>query len=107
MLKIKDPQFHSSFKLVMAMIFFPVYYIILVVLGLILINPLWLKLAYFVTIPLTGLFAFKYYIRLKKLWAKFRYSRLVKKKNSNIQKLKKLRKDIVDKMNNIVENSIS
>jgi 1-acyl-sn-glycerol-3-phosphate acyltransferase len=105
--KIKDPQFHSSFKLVMAMIFFPVYYIILVVLGLILINPLWLKLAYFVTIPLTGLFAFKYYIRLKKLWAKFRYSRLVKKKNSNIQKLKKLRKDIIDKMNNIIENSIS
>lgn len=104
--KIKDPQFHSSFKLVMVMIFFPVYYIILVVIGLIFINPLWLKLAYFVTIPLTGLFAFKYYIRLKKLWAKFRYSRLVKKKNNHIQKLKKLRKDIIDKMNNIVERSI-
>jgi 1-acyl-sn-glycerol-3-phosphate acyltransferase len=104
--KIKDPQFHSSFKLVMAMVFFPVYYIILVVLGLIFINPLWLKLLYFLTIPLTGLFAFKYYIRLKKLSAKFRYSRLVRKKNSNILALKKLRTDIITRMNNIVENII-
>jgi len=104
--KIKDPQFHSSFKVVMAILFFPVYYIILVVLGLIFINPLCLKIAYFLTIPLTGLFAFKYYIRSKKLWAKFRYSRLVKKKNNNIEKLKRLRRDIIDKMNDIVENSI-
>ena len=105
--KIKDPQFHSSFKLVIVMVLFPVYYIILIVLGLVFINPLWLKLAYVFTIPLTGLFAFKYYIRLKKLSAKFRYSRLVRKKNNNIQELKRLRKDIIDRMNNIVENSIS
>ncbi len=104
--KIKDPQFHSSFKLVLALVFFSAYYIILVVLGLIFINPLWLKLAYFLTIPLTGLIAFKYYIRLKKLWAKFRYSRLVKKRNNKIQELKRLRKDIIDKMNNIIKNSI-
>jgi 1-acyl-sn-glycerol-3-phosphate acyltransferase len=104
--KIKDPQFYSSFKLVMALVFFPAYYIVLVVLGLIFINPLWLKLAYFLTIPLTGLFAFKYYIRLKKLSAKFRYSRLVKKKNNKIQELKRLRKVIIDRMNNVVENSI-
>ncbi len=104
--KIKDPQFHSSFKLVMALVFFPAYYIILVVAGLILINPLWIKLAYFFTIPLTGLFAFKYYIRLKKLRAKFRYSSLVRRKNSDIRQLRMLRRDITDSMNKIIEKGI-
>jgi 1-acyl-sn-glycerol-3-phosphate acyltransferase len=104
--KIKDPQFHSSFKLVMSLVFFPAYYIILVVTGFILIDPIWLKLAYFLTIPLTGLFAFKYYIRLKKLQAKFRYSNLVRRKNGDIQRLKILRRDIIDRMNKIVEKSI-
>ena len=105
--KIKDPQFHSSFKLVMVMLFFPVYYIILIVLGQVFINSLWIKLTYFLTLPFTGLFAFKYYIRLKKLSAKSRYSRLVRKKNNYIQQLKKLRKDIINNMNNIVEKSIN
>ncbi len=105
--KIKDPQFHSSFKLVMVLIFFPVYYIILVILGLVFISPLWIKLAYILTIPLTGLFAFKYYIRIKKLSAKFRYSRLVRKKNNIVQKLIRLRKDIINNMNNIVDKTIS
>lgn len=105
--KIKDPQFHSSFKLVMVMVFFPVYYIILIILGLVFISSLWIKLVYILTLPLTGLFAFKYYIRFKKLSAKFRYSKLVRKKNNNIQELKRLRKDIINNMNNIVEMSMN
>jgi len=100
---IKDHQFHSSFKHVMAMMFFPVYYIILMVPALVFLWTWWLKLAYIITLPLTGLFAFKYYIRFKKLSARFRYSRLNSKKSSKIHYLKILRKDIISSMDRIVE----
>jgi 1-acyl-sn-glycerol-3-phosphate acyltransferase len=101
--KIKDPQFHSSFKLVMGMLFFPAYYIILTVLALVFLGTWWLKLAYILTLPLTGLFSFSYYIRLKKLYAKHRYSRMTRKKKGSIHKLKKLREDIISTMDRIVE----
>ena len=101
--KIKDLQFHSSFKFVLGMLIFPVYYIILIVLAQIFIDPIWLKLAYFVSIPLTGIFTFPYYIRLKKLNAKFRYSRLIRIKDKRILQLKALRKDIIASMNKITE----
>ena len=105
--KIKDPQFHSSFKLVMGMITFPLYYILLIILALIFIEPAWLKLAYIISIPLSGIFAFRYYIRLKKLMAKFRYSRLIRVKDKLILQLKALRKDITGTMNKITEHIIN
>ncbi len=105
--KIKDLQFHSSFKLVLSMLFFPVYYVILMILALVFFEPWWVKLSYILTLPLTGLFAFRYYIKLKKLSARFRYSSLVRKKNSKIHELKILRKDIISSMNRIVEPAIS
>jgi 1-acyl-sn-glycerol-3-phosphate acyltransferase len=101
--KIKDPQFQSSFKHVMAMVFFPVYYIILTVLALVFMGTWWLKLAYILTIPLTGLFSFNYYIRLKKLSAKNRYSSMKRKKKSGIHGLKRLREDISVSMDRIIE----
>ena len=104
--KIKDRQFHSSFKLALGMITFPLYYIILIILAQIFIDSLWIKLAYFISLPLTGFFAFRYYIRLKKLTAIFRYSRFKRKKNSSIQQLKALRKEIIYSMNKIVEQKI-
>lgn len=104
--KIKDPQFHSSFKLAIGMITFPIYYIILIVLALIFIDPAWLKPAYIISIPLSGIFAFRYYIRVKKLYARFRYSRLVRIKDKTIIQLKKLREDITEHMNKITEHNI-
>jgi 1-acyl-sn-glycerol-3-phosphate acyltransferase len=101
--KIKDPQFHSSFKLVMGMVFFPAYHIILIVLAFVFLWTWWLKLAFILTLPLTGLFSFNYYIRLKKLWAKHRYSRMTRKKKGSIHELKRLRADIVGSMDSIVE----
>jgi hypothetical protein len=104
---VKDRQFHSSFKLVVGMITFPLYYIILVILALIFIDPIWIKSSYLIAIPFSGLFAFRYYIRWKKLAARFRYSSLKRKKDSSIQQLKALRRDIIDSMNNIVEQNIN
>jgi 1-acyl-sn-glycerol-3-phosphate acyltransferase len=100
---IKDRQFHSSFKHVMAMLFFPAYYIILTVLALVFLWTWWLKIAYILALPLTGLFSFNYYIRLKKLYAKHRYSRMQRKKKGSIHELKRLRADIISSMDRIVE----
>ncbi|MBN2482557.1 MAG: 1-acyl-sn-glycerol-3-phosphate acyltransferase, partial [Bacteroidales bacterium] len=95
---IKDPQFHSSFKYVIGMITFPVMYIIIAAIIAFLGWPAWIKIAYILLLPVTGIFSFHYYINIKKLWAKIRYSLMVKKGNKSILDLKKMRKSILDKM---------
>ena len=50
--------------------------------------------------PVTGLFAFHYYISLKKLKSRFIYTRdVVKRGDQEILKLKSQRKNILDMMN--------
>jgi hypothetical protein len=58
--KIRDPQFHSSIRygisLVLAFIFLPIY----LILSLIIFSSWWLGLLIFLTLPLSGLFAWNY-----------------------------------------------
>jgi len=91
---IKDTQFQSSFKYVTGMVFFPVWYFI--IFGVLIATPLpwWLVIAYFVLLPVTGLFAFQYFIRIKKLLAMWRF--WIKRHTQEIQKLLQLRKKIID-----------
>jgi 1-acyl-sn-glycerol-3-phosphate acyltransferase len=88
--KIKDPQFHSSIKygtsLALAFIFLPVY----LVLSLILFSPFWLGIIIFLTLPLSGLFAWNYYLQLHRIIGGFRIRGLIKK---NDKKFSILRKD--------------
>jgi hypothetical protein len=100
--KVKDPQFQSSFKFVIGMIAIAVWY--LVVVGLLCFIPLesWIKLLFILTMPLTGLFAFHYFISLKKLRARFRYTMAVNRGDKDTLKLKKQRKDILGMMNEIL-----
>jgi 1-acyl-sn-glycerol-3-phosphate acyltransferase len=97
---IKDPQFHSSFKYVIGMIAFPVWY--LVIAGVLFFIPLsvWIKLIYFLLLPVTGLFAFTYYINVKKFWAKFIYT--CNNREPEIGSLKELRKRIISRMSDIL-----
>jgi len=98
---IKDPQFHSSFKFVIGMIAFPVWY--LVIAGILVFTSLllWLKLLYILLLPVTGLFAFHYFIRMKKFMAESRF--YLYKKNREIQDLMNMRKDILSRMHEIVK----
>ncbi len=100
--KIKDPQFQSSFKFVIGMIAYPIWYLVLG--GLLFFLPVnaWIKLLYFLLMPATGLFAFHYYISLKKLGARFRYTMGVKRGDQEILKLKSERKDILGMMNELL-----
>lgn len=71
--KIKDPQFVNSVKFVFYSFVGPLVYLAqLGVLG-IFVEDFWWRLGYFVSIPLTGYWAFSIYIHTKKVLGQFRY----------------------------------
>ena len=105
--KIKDTQFQSSFKFVIGMLVFPIWYLVFG--GLLCLIPLnaWIKLLYILLMPLTGLFAFHYYISMKKLKSRFVYTRGVIKRDREILNLKNQRKNILGMMNELFNRQIT
>ena len=103
--KIKDPQFISTFKYGLGLVFFVLYYLILIILTLIFVPYWWLKLIVILTLPLTGLFAYNYFISIKKLVAKCRYNIFTLRKNKKLQVLRQLRQEITGTMNEIYDQS--
>ncbi|HJZ40384.1 MAG TPA: 1-acyl-sn-glycerol-3-phosphate acyltransferase [Bacteroidales bacterium] len=97
---LKDPQFHSSFKYVIGMIAFPLWYLVLAIVLIFFPLPAIVKLVYILLFPVTGLFAFGYYIRMKKLVALIRYSLYNRK--PEITNLKNMRGSILERMYEIV-----
>ena len=98
--KIKDEQFISSVKLVVALIFFPIYYLIVTTICAFVFNAFWL----FITIPIlpfVGLFAFRYYIEARKVFARFRFYFKSLFKNKELMELKILHNYITQKLDNI------
>ena len=101
--KIKDPQFLSSFRVVIVILLFPVYYIILIIAGLFVLNPWWLTVALIVVLPFTGLFAFHYYIEFKKMLSGIRYNLKSLFRNKDLTELKSNYNYIVQKMDDITK----
>lgn len=86
--KIKDTQFISSVRDVAGLVLFPFYYLILIIIGLFVLDIWWLKIAIPVSFPITGLFAFHYYIEVKKMFARIRYNFKSWRKNKDLLELK-------------------
>ncbi len=101
--KIKDPQFISSVRNVSALILFTIYYLILIIISLFVNQPWWLKLSILVSLPFAGLFAFQYYIEVKKLWARVRYNFMSWFKNKDLKELKQTYNEIIHKMDEITK----
>jgi len=93
--KLKDPQFHSTFKFVIGMVLFPIYYLILFIPVWILTDPGWIKWAFLASLPLTGLFAHIYFIWFKKLRSLWKYQFLTLRKDKQLESLKILRNNII------------
>jgi len=93
--KVKDPQFWSSIKNGVALIFFPLFYIIQTLLVAVFTNNPWIPLVYLVSLPLTGYIAFRYYRGWKKFQAKWRYNVLQKKKPFLMKQVMDLRNEIL------------
>lgn len=94
--KIKDPQFHSSIRyalsLILAFIFLPVY----LILSLFIFSSWWLGLLIFFTLPLSGLFAWNYYLEFRRIIGGFRVRNFIKNKNTEFDLLKKNHTELVN-----------
>ncbi len=101
--KAEDPQFVSTIKFVSSLILFPVMYLLWLIPAFIVIPDIWLKLAFLLSMPLSGYAAFKYYIFFKKTWAKVRFMLMHITQNPLSDRLISSRKAIIDCMNKITE----
>ncbi len=100
---IKDTQFHSSFKYVIGMIVFPVWYLILAVILAFLGVPAWTVLLYVLLLPVTGLAAFQYYISFKKLVARIRFT--LCRNSAKMVHLKNTRNIITDRIHDLIKQN--
>lgn len=82
--KIKDRQFHSSFKFVLAMVYFPVFYALQTIILGILTNPSWIPWVYLLSIPATGYFALFWSIWYKRWKAGLKYRKMKKNRDPEI-----------------------
>ena len=93
--KIKDPQFHSSVKygisLALAFVFLPVY----LILALIIFAPWWLGILIFLSLPLSGLFAWDYYLVFKRIIGGFKARNLIQKKDKEFEALRNNHQELV------------
>jgi 1-acyl-sn-glycerol-3-phosphate acyltransferase len=94
--KIRDPQFHSSIKyaisLILAFIFLPVY----LILSLFIFSSWWLGLLIFLTLPLSGLFAWNYYLQFRRIKGGFRIRKYIKGNNKEFDLLRKNHTELVN-----------
>jgi 1-acyl-sn-glycerol-3-phosphate acyltransferase len=94
--KIKDPQFHSSIRyaisLALAFVFLPAY----LILSLFIFSSWWLGLLIFFTLPLSGLFAWNYYLQFRRITGGFRIRSLIKQKNEEFNLLRRNHTELVN-----------
>jgi 1-acyl-sn-glycerol-3-phosphate acyltransferase len=94
--KIRDPQFHSSIKyaisLILAFVFLPVY----MILSLIIFSSWWLGLLIFFTLPLSGLFAWNYFLQFRRIIGGFRIRSFIKHKDEEFDLLRRNHNELVN-----------
>jgi 1-acyl-sn-glycerol-3-phosphate acyltransferase len=99
--KIQDPQFHSSIRygisLSLALVFIPAY----LILSLVLISPWWFGLLIFLTLPLSGLFAWNYTLQFQRILGGFRVRNYIKQKNRDFDLLRRNHDELVNLVNAI------
>ncbi len=104
---IKDVMFHTSFKFVISYLVFQIYYLILFILIIIFVQPWWIVIAWIVSIPVTGLVAFHYYLHAKKVIATWRYNFMMRRKDRRVIELRDLYEEVVSTMDRIIEPNLS
>src|SRR5450756_1706985 len=94
--KIKDPQFHSSMRyaisLVLAFVFLPAY----LILSLFIFSSWWLGLLIFLSLPLSGLFAWNYYLQFRRIMGGFRIRSYIRQKDKEFDLLRRNHNELVE-----------
>ena len=99
---IKDPHFISSVRFVWGLLLFFIWYLLLFILSFIIFKEILPSLAFFISVPLTGIFSFYYYKNLKKLMADFRWMRIKLKNRSLYIEITELRGKIIGAINELI-----
>lgn len=86
--KVEDVQFHSSLmysiSLLLAFILLPIYLVIL----LVFFSPWWIAILIFLSIPLSGLFSWNYFLLSRRISGGLRIRIYIRKNNSEFSLLK-------------------
>jgi 1-acyl-sn-glycerol-3-phosphate acyltransferase len=94
--KIRDPQFVASMRygisLALAFVFLPIY----LILSLILFSSWWLGLLIFLTLPLSGLFAWNYYLQFRRIKGGFRVRNFIKHNDTEFALLRNYHRELVN-----------
>jgi len=94
--KLKDPNFRTSVQFGMSVILLPVYYLIIITLFCLYTDELLIKLAFGLTLPVSGLFAFYNFKHMNKLGNKLLVFRLKITNNKEYNYLLKNRNQVID-----------
>jgi len=93
--KIKDLQFHSSVKygisLALAFVFLPLY----LILALVIFSPWWFGILIFLSLPLSGLFAWDYYLVFKRIIGGFKARNLIAEKDTEFETLRNNHRELI------------
>jgi len=93
--KIKDPQFRSSVKYVISLIFAFIFIPLFLILSFVFFPPWWVGLLVFLSLPLSGLLAWDYYLILKRIIGGFRARILMWKKDSEFEILRNNHRELI------------
>ena len=93
---IKDPQFLSSVRFVIAVVLFLLFYLIYLIPLLILLPKWWMAIVTVVALPFLAAFAFRYYVWVRKTVARMRVNRFRRRKNADWLRLTECRNGILN-----------
>jgi 1-acyl-sn-glycerol-3-phosphate acyltransferase len=97
--KVKDPQFISSFRVVIAMITFHLWYLLVLILFAALTSlSTTITIGYLASLPISGFIAYYYYIGAKKNISKWRYIWKKGKKDEKLTQARNLYNELLIKM---------
>ena len=87
--KIRDPQFHSSIRyavsLLLAIVFLPIF----LILSILLSSHWWIGFIIFLSLPLSGLFAWNYYLQYQRIMGGFRIRKWMKNNDREFDLLRR------------------
>ncbi len=94
---VKDRQFYSTFQFAASLVVFPILHLTLAIICfLISNNNLAISIAYFLSLPLSGVFSFDYYDSFKQTTKTIKFNRLSKKQPKEYSRLLRLKQEIKD-----------
>ena len=99
---MKDPQFKSSVKFVISMIFYPMFHFLETLFVWSIFKDWTIVLGFFVAIPLLGILARTYWVSFRQYLKTLRWARLKKRKLEVYQSIKNDQQEILNLTKSIV-----